>query len=167
MQVKLYLYRSGMQCKSPWFAVFIRNWWPGICQVRSISITIEREGTFPMASCAGDSRKPNKSMRQFSWSPAHNSHTFFLKRLQELPFEVKIFQSFSLLNSWQISCVFLTLATRKLNSSILFQIFTCTNTGKWKVCIDRENEASPSCSCKVGGWFAHWIYRVFHKEWQK
>ena len=106
MQVKLYLYRSGMQCKSPWFAVFIRNRWLGICQVRSLSITIEREGTLPKASCGGDSRKPNKSMRHLSWSPAHNSHTFYLGRLQEFPFEVKIFENFSLLNSWQISCVF-------------------------------------------------------------
>ena len=66
----------------------------------------EREGTLPKASCGGDSRKPNKSMRQFSWSPAHNSHTLYLGRLQEFPFEVEIFENFSLLNSWQISCVF-------------------------------------------------------------
>ena len=94
-----------MQCKSPWFAVFIRNWWLGICQVRSISITIEREKAhflrlfwwwFNVA----------KSMRQFSWSPACNSHTFYQEHLQGFPFEVKIFQSFSLLNSWQISGVF-------------------------------------------------------------
>ena len=66
----------------------------------------EREGTFPMGSCGGDSRKPNKSMRQFSWSPAHNLHTFYLERLQEFPSEVKNFQSFALLNSWLIFCVF-------------------------------------------------------------
>ena len=66
----------------------------------------EREGTLPKASCGGDSKKPNKSMRQFSWSPAHNSHTFYLGRLQEFPFEVEIFENLSLLNSWQISCAF-------------------------------------------------------------